>query len=347
MSDATHVPHVSSVLAFMRGTRQFGRQHEVGVANVKIVVGALFGTLMAVGAAEPAASRTSYVPFVLRQVSGTRPFVKAKLNGVPLLMMVHSNADFYVMTTHSNAALAGLRNLKSRSHYGIVTHGKVSELGRAEAQLASLRVGPTENRDVALAVFETPQKPVMQGMLGVQWLRANRVVVDYARKTLGFPQTEADASDIDAELRGQGYVAHPMTYHPDRRNYTVQGLVAGLDVPIQVSTVAENVIGLPIAQRLGLAMKQQKGEAGGPAGSVQATYSSPNSVPLCLGGRSWSVDGAVIYDQSVYAGKPGAASDVPASVTLGADFMLKYRAVIDYASDTLYVLGARGRPSAC
>jgi len=311
------------------------------VSDVKFAITALCGFTLAAGAIEPALSKTSYVPFVIRQVSGKRPFVQAKLNGVPLLLMVHSNADFFVMTTHANAARAGLKKLKSVGHYGIVAHGKVSALGRAETTLGSLRVGVVENKDVALSVFETPQKPVMQGMLGVQWLRANHVIVDYAQRRLGFAETDADAAQLGEELRGRGYIALRMTWHPERRNYTVEGTVAGAADPVLVSTVSENIIGLPIARRLNLPLVDRGETAGGPAGSVQPSFTSSRAVPLCMEGHRWPVGGAVIYDQAIYAGKPGTPANVPASITLGADFMLQNSAVIDYTSGTLYV-----RPSA-
>lgn len=314
--------------------------------HLKAVVVIISAALVATAAPGPATARTKYIPFVVREVSGKRPFVQAKLNGAPLLLMVHSNADFFVMTTHANAALAGLKNLKSRSRYGIVAHGKVSALGRAETMLSSLRVGPIENKDVALSVFEVPQSPIMQGMLGVQWLRTNRVVVDYGSKRLGFPSTDADAKTLFAALRRRDYAELRMTWHPEHRNYTVEGTVAGAEVSTLVSTVAENVIGLPIAQRLQLPLQKQEETAGGPAGSVQPVYTSPTPVQVCLGGGIWPISGSVIYDQAVYAGRPGSPAAIEPSITLGADFMLQHAAVIDYGSGTLFVRreAAAGRP---
>jgi hypothetical protein len=196
----------------------------------------VLAVLMAMTA--PAAAEITYVPIKFRQISGTRPFVEVLMNGKPFLFMVHSGAGFYAMTTHANAASIGLSDLVKEQNYGIVSGGHVSELGRAEATLAKLQIGSSEAIDVALSVFETPQEPEMQGMLGIAWLRDKHVIIDYDRYHLGFPQTAADAREEDERITKRGYFAHKMTWDPASDTYSVRGAVNGMATDLRVNTVA-------------------------------------------------------------------------------------------------------------
>ena len=64
----------------------------------------MFAGLVWAFAALYASAQVNYVPLEFRTVEGIRPFVSVQLNGTPFVFMVHSNASFYVMTTHANAA---------------------------------------------------------------------------------------------------------------------------------------------------------------------------------------------------------------------------------------------------
>ena len=97
------------------------------------------------------------VPLTFRQVSGLRPFVSAELSGLPVSLMVHSNAGFRAMITHDVAARAGLVLAPvERDDYGIVAVGRLGSRGRTTAT-ATLRVGADVTGDVEVAVFDVPQ----------------------------------------------------------------------------------------------------------------------------------------------------------------------------------------------
>jgi len=124
-------------------------------------------------------AEVSYIPIQFRTVSGIRPFVQASLNGKQLFFMVHSETDFYVMTNHANASIAGPKNLVKTTSFGISAPGHVDNRGRAETTIGELTVGSSRSREVPLSVFETMQDPPMDGMLGVKWLQQQKVIVDF------------------------------------------------------------------------------------------------------------------------------------------------------------------------
>jgi hypothetical protein len=76
-----------------------------------------------------ARAATPYIDVQYRQDHGIRPFIPISMNGKSFLMMVHSGAGFYMMTTHKNAATIGLDKLRQTDSYGISVIGHVSLLG--------------------------------------------------------------------------------------------------------------------------------------------------------------------------------------------------------------------------
>ena len=92
------------------------------------------------GKQEPHTKEES-VPFVIRDISGPRPFVTAQLNGKPFEMMVHSGASLYAQTDHARSKSIGITPVTSDSNYGISAVGHVSSLGKGQAILDSLVVG--------------------------------------------------------------------------------------------------------------------------------------------------------------------------------------------------------------
>lgn len=307
----------------------------------KFIVALVF---LGIGGAPDAQAKTSYVPIVFRQDSGTRPFVEAMLNGKPLLMMVHANASMYLMTTHANAAAAGVEGLVKDSDYGITSPGHLSTLGFSKAVLKSLLVaGPTAH-DVPLQVFEIPQDPPTDGMLGIGWLRDQKVIVDYNSAQIGIPDTVADAQAEDARLVAKGYVAHKMTWDPSVGRYRIDGTFAGEPVRFTVSTVGENVIDEQLAKRFGLAFGPVVSEAGGPQGALVPTYIIKRPMAASVDGEAVEMMQPWSFDISGYSsGKQHVT--VKVDFLLGADFMLANRAVIDFGTETLLLPKDAVRPN--
>lgn len=278
----------------------------------------------------------AYVPLEFRQVSGTRPFVRVLMNGKPFLMMVHANAKLYAMTTHANAASIGLVDLGKTSNYGISADGHVSTLGRTSAQLGSLVVGNSVVKGVKLAVFEIPQTPPTDGMLGMDWLRAQRVIVDFDAARLGVPVSPAESDREDQKLVARGYVAHPMTWDAAKKTFYVAGSVNGTPARIAVSTVGQDVVDSRFAARAGVALGPVVERNGGPKGALVDTRLVKRQLTIVIDRQQAAPAQPWSYDLDAYS-SVASAPDGRDDVFLGADFMLANQAVIDFGTATLFL----------
>ncbi|BBD97024.1 hypothetical protein SAMIE_1005250 [Sphingobium amiense] len=303
----------------------------------RFVTGMLAGAACLLGAS-PVSARMSYVPVKLRVVSGVRPFAPVRVNGKPFLFMLHSNARFTVMTTHKNAALAGVTNLIFKDHYGISTPGQVSNLGRASATLERLQVGDRTYSKVPALIFEVPQDPPMDGMLGITWLREQHVMLDYGRKRLGLPQSEEDTEAADHKLLAAGYKAHKMIFDSADKSYFVEGTINGVAVRIGVNTVAENVLDVTLARTAGVELGPVADHYGGPDGAQGDVYFPKRDVEIAIDGQEAAPIRPQIFDTYAYDSAPRpATSDAAHTARLGADFMIANRVVIDFGSETIFI----------
>ncbi len=298
----------------------------------------LYVLLLAIGSQSMAQSPASidWVTIQFRQDSGTRPFIPVLMNGKPFLLMVHSNASSYVMTTHANAATAGMTDLGKDASYGISSPGHVSDLGIAHTTLASLRISQTEVKDVPLRVHEIPQTPPTDGMLGIQWLRDQHVLVDYDAFRLGIPATPAAGEAEDRRLVAQGWTAHPMIWDPKTDRYYVQAKIDGHDAHLLISTVATIVIDSLWAKNNGEPLGAVVDQGGGPQGSLVDEYVFKHVVSLSIGGQEMAPAWPHSLDLFGYSSEPRPA-DAHEDGYLGADFMLMNSAVIDFGTGVLFV----------
>ena len=291
-------------------------------------------TAAAVALAAPSAhAAVSWSPVKFRTISGIRPFVEAQMNGKPVLMMVHANASFYAMTTHANAASIGLADLKTTGSYGISAQGHVSDLGMSKTTLSSLRIGTDEARDVPLQVFETPE-PTMQGMLGIQWLRARRVIVDFDKGRIGVSATAQDSEAEDRRLLSEGYVAHRMTWNPDSNDYGLPGSLEGTPVRLTVATVGESLLDTEFAKSAGIALGPSVDQFGGPSGTTGDVFITRHEVSFVVDGQPTAPVQARAFDVGAYDAH---VRKQESKARIGSDFMLANQAVIDFGSATLFL----------
>ena len=288
------------------------------------------------------------VPLQFRVVSGLRPFVPVKLNGVPFLFMVNADAIYYAMTIHANAAKANIGPLLlKKGKYGITTPGKVSPLGRATGTLKTLQVGSDVTKGTPIEVFEVPQTPEMDGMLGVRWLQAQKALVDFARKRLDVPQTANDAVRERAKLLAQGYSAHPMRWIDSRRCYTVGAAVNGVPALLNVSTAANMRLDSQLAEQAHIAVGPIVTTYGGPTGTTGDVRDSTQPITLKIDGVPVVAEkSAYIFDMYAYDAvpRPLASSGNLVGGTIGCNFMLNNHAVIDFGTGTLYLKSPGGKP---
>ncbi len=261
---------------------------------------------------------------VLRQASGTRPFVTAQVNGSPVSLMVHSNASFSMMLTHDTAERIGLSvGAVEREDYGIAAVGQLGGRGRASAVVGALQVGDDVAHDVPASVFELPvdadEDPV-DGMLGIGWLRQRQVVVDFARRVL---------TPYGGPVDGV-----PLAHDPGWDALVVDSVVDGEPARWVVSTVAGVLVDSAAVDRLGLELGEPAGDDGGPTGTVVTSRHVAGPWSVHIGGRDHDVVGAVSHDLYAYAARPRTDDDLVAGF-LGCDFLLRHGAVVDHGRGVL------------
>ena len=281
-----------------------------------------------------------FIPIQFRQDSGTRPFVPASINGKTFLLMVHANAKLYVMTTHENAANAGLAGLGKSSDYGISSDGHVSSLGRTDTVLPLLQVGATKTRNVVLSVFEIPQTPQTDGMLGIEWLREQRAIVDFDAYRVGIPVTAIASQAEDAILLANGYIAHHMDWDSSVHGFYVHCRVDGKPARMGISTVAETVIDSVFARQAGLELGALIDQNGGPKGALVNSYLFKRQVPILVDGQTTARSQPRSWDLSAYSSEPRPIGPHDDGY-LGAEFMLANQAVIDFGTSTLFLAPQR------
>ncbi|WP_131721566.1 hypothetical protein [Xanthomonas sp. NCPPB 1128] len=291
-----------------------------------------------VGPPGPGASTSATVPFSTATIGeATRPIIEVQLNGHPSKMMVHANASLYVQVIHRIASQVGVRDLRHQGAFGIEAPGKVSTLGRDEGVLDRLTIGGATVTNVPVSVFETPEPDADVGMLGIGWLRANGVVLDYPGKHILVSPDAAQTSNLRTRLLGVGYVALPMQFDEKANRYVVRATLGRVERAMVVSTVGNVVIDEAFAHQAGVKKGAVDGEMYGPKGAKLHRYRTKQ--PVVVGIGTWSsrpVNDAAIEDVYAYASQARPDGEANGGM-LGADFLTKAGAVIDFGGKTLYL----------
>lgn len=291
---------------------------------------------MCVGAyAGRANANASVIPFQVREISGKRPVVHVQLNGHGFDMVVHANAAFFMQINHAEAKTVRVEGAQHAGSFGIEAPGKVSTLGLDRARLGLLKIGDKQYRDVPVSVFETPGK--QPGMLGLDWIRASRAVVDFGKSQLVLDPSTTQIVALRQHLLSNGYVAIPIREEPGTGKYEVDVSIGDATRRMMISTVAALNIDEDFARAGGVKSGKVIGRNAGPKGATENAYSTAQPVTLRIG--QWTSDpinNAVVEDVYTYASKERPLEN-PEGGLLGADFMIAYRAVIDFGGSVLYL----------
>lgn len=299
-----------------------------------VMVASAVASFSAVGLA----AKTTYAPITYRETSGIRPYVHVKLNGQPLLLMVHANAGFNAMITHANAKKADVRDLHPKDQFGITSVGVKSTLGRDTATADTFTVGGSTIRRMPIQIFEIPQAPPVDGMAGIGWLKEAKVMVDYKRDRLAIPATNADAAKERRRLTTEGYIAIPMTWDATADRYFVNPKVNGVIGRFNVSTVAQVVLDERFARARKIPLSAPIDTFGGPTGTTGDVRETADHYVLELAGEALIAPKARAYDIYAYDAETRPANTAEEVVGyLGCDFMRANGAVIDFGSGTLFV----------
>ncbi|SFC32592.1 hypothetical protein SAMN05421780_104265 [Flexibacter flexilis DSM 6793] len=278
------------------------------------------------------------VPFEMKKIAGKRPIFKASVNGFPANLMFHSNASFYLQLNHAFASQVGIDSLVSNGSFGISKPGKVSELGRDSANVSLLQVGINQLKNVPASIFEVPDGEINAGMAGVDWIKTNRIVIDYKKKKFFLNPKIETLECLKAKLSKEKYISIPIKFDSVRQRYLVKIEIGGLTRNFTLSTVAFTTIDSVFAVDLSLKIKNTGNSYGGPTGSVGFVYE--NTIPLIfsLVNHRYKINKLTIEDMYAYI-KETRTKEKSENIggILGADFLVEHKAIIDFGNETLYL----------
>lgn len=286
----------------------------------------------AAGCSRPAshmdAPAETVVPLTVVQFSGNRYTAAADLGlGTTVPLMVHGNSRMYLMLTHEIAAKLNGGPVGKVEDYGYSSRGK----GYISVGMMRL-AGATFSRISPVPVFDfaestgTPE----QGMLGLEFLIAERAVIDFSRDQLrlGAPRRSGPAPDLVA----RGYRAVPIEISKQRVTIDVEFPALGRTLAIVPSTVSTALtLHHPVfADKVPMVRSPVPDQS--PSGTVPDLYESER-VELVIGGVRLASP-ATFEDFAEY-GKVS-ERDLVAYGMLGFDWMKEHQAILDYANRTLY-----------
>lgn len=247
---------------------------------------------------------------------------------------IHSNAGFYLQLSHRKAVDAGIDNLQHTGAYGISSPGQLSSLGRDEGVLKRLSIGQETWYDVPASVFETVGDEAM-GMLGLKWIESNGVVMDFSKQLL-WVKAQVEMLDLRRNLMNSGYEAILMRRDEETGRYYVAVTINNKTRSMVVSTVADLVIDAEFARAAEIKCGGHSGQSSGPTGAVIDRHVSDEAVQLSMG--TWTSAHMLCQVEDIYEYMASERPSIGAAGgMLGADFLIRHKAVVDFGSRCLYL----------
>jgi len=249
--------------------------------------------------------------------------------GRAIPLMVHGNARVYLSLVHAVAEEIVGGPLPKVEDYGY------TERGKALVNVPKLQLGGATFEGLKdVPVFDFSDDPVapVQGMLGTRFLTAARAAVDFASDALLLGVAVSD--EPERALLARGYRAVRTIALADGR-MTIDVFFPAIEraIPITLSTVADALmLHRPLFE--GRVAMEPAGLDHSPSGTSPAVFMSER-VAFEIEGKPF--DSAASFQDLAEYGNV-AEAELQTSGMLGFDWMRAHGAVLDYASQYLYVL---------
>ena len=278
-------------------------------------------------------SKGAVLPMEVIELAGPRPTIDYLINGKPETSMIHSNAGMYIQLTPERAEELGVTDWVENGEYGITEPGKVGH--RYKAVIKDIKMGNLSFSDVDVDIFSKPKGAEHIGMLGLPWITENRIIIDFGNNTVMIRPDKQQTDSVEKKLLEDGYIVVPMSKEDDR--YIVEASINNDKANFTISTVSHLYVDSVFAAHSGVEFGSVGGMFGGPSGMTGNVYGTTTDFKLSIGGFE-AVTDVLIKDEYKYIGhkRPENATECIGG-TLGAVFMMRNKAVIDFGNLKLYL----------
>ena len=201
-----------------------------------------------------------------------------------------------------------------------------------------LQFGEVILKNKNVDIFETyPPDELGFGMLGLQWIRENNIILNYGDNTVAIRPNQYQQNAIEKNLIQEGYTPITFLHNETNNSYFLEVEINQHKANFIISTVTHLIVDTLFAEKGGIIIGENVGSFGGPSGQTGEVYQSKDSFTLKIGEFITESSG-LIYDQYKYSNKQRTDNESQQTGgTLGASFMIQNNAVIDFGNRILYL----------
>ncbi len=276
---------------------------------------------------------TDIVPMSQIVFGGNRYVVEADFGlekTVP--MMVHGNASFYMMITHDIAEqLNNGQPIKKIDDYGY------SDRGRGRITVGNLSVGNHTFSNIEnVPVFDWPAEEgkAAQGMLGVEFLKNENVKIDFVNEQLEIGVAKSD--EPDKKLMEQGYAFTKFFIEKSEVFMNVYFEALQKEIPITIGTVASDYSFDVETFKNAIKTDATHTKDHSPDNTTPDVFINTEPIRYRIGEQNFEIPakGSELSGFAEYGNTT--QEELPSFGIFGRDWMVRNKAVIDYANRILY-----------
>lgn len=249
---------------------------------------------------------------------------------VPL--MVHGNASFYLMLTHEIAEQLNNGNpIKKIRDYGYSEKG----MGRMNVEKFKIQDKTFTNIE-NIPVFDWPKEEgkAAQGMLGIYFLKNERVRIDFVKEQMEIGVAINDQPDKG--LLNQGYSYTKFFVEKGEGYMNVYFDTLKKEIPITVGTVSDEYSLDLVTFKSGVEVKKIDSKGHSPNNTTPQEYKNVSQIKYRIADKQFEIkEGkAEIYSLAEYENVK--QSDLFPFGIFGRDWMKENNVILDYANKYLY-----------
>ena len=269
------------------------------------------------------------VPLFVVEFSGHRYVASGDFGlGSPVPLMIHGNARMFLMLTHPVAEKIGGGPVAKLEDYGY------SAKGKGIMDVSTMRLGGkrfSKLSRVPVFDFTEERDSLVQGMLGVAFLTAERAAVDFSKDQLILGVGTSEHPNARLLVRGYKYTRMKISAN-QRATIEAYFPALGRNVPITPSTVSTALtLHQPLFAGV-IAMEKTAAPDRSPSRTSPDEFVS-DGVEFALEGVEFRIP-ASFEDLAEYSATTEA--ELESYGMLGFDWMKEHDAILDYANRLLY-----------